>query len=59
MDTLPKDPVMRLSVVNTWLRDMYGSFDSLAEDKGIDKKELEDSLSAIGYAYDVDRNQFV
>ncbi len=59
MDTLPKDPVMRLSVVNTWLRDMYGSLDSLAEDKGIDKKELEDSLSVIGYDYDADRNQFV
>lgn len=37
MDTLPKDPVMLLSVVNTNLRDFYGSLDVFAGAKDVDK----------------------
>ena len=45
---LPSDPIMLLSVVNLKLRDFYPSLDALCE-----------ALSAVGYAYDAARNQFI
>ena len=56
---LPNDPVILLSVINTRLRDYYSSLDALCEDLNIDKEELEKKLSAIGYSYKPERNQFV
>ena len=55
---LPKDPVMLLSVINTNLRDHYKSLDDLCEAEGIEKADLEESLSAIDYHYDEAVNQF-
>lgn len=55
---LPKDPVMLLSVVNTKLRDLYGSLDDLCEDMDADRKEIEERLEAAGYHYDSKSNQF-
>ena len=59
MDNSPKDPIMLLSVVNTNLRDFYGSLDSLCEDKGVVKEELIAKLNSVGYEYNVERNQFI
>lgn len=56
---MPKDPVMLLSYVNTQLRDFYKSLDAFCEDRGLDRKELEDKLETIDYAYDPAANQFV
>lgn len=56
---IPKDPVMLLSYVNTQLRDFYRSLDAFCEDRDIDRKELEDKLEMIDYAYDPTANQFV
>ena len=56
---IPKDPVMLLSYVNTQLRDFYRSLDAFCEDRGLDRKELEDKLDMIDYAYDPAVNQFV
>ena len=56
---LPKDPVMLLSTVNMKLRDFYDSLEQLCQDLDVDRRELEDSLAAIGYRYDEERNQFV
>ena len=56
---LPKDPVMLLSYVNTQLRDFYRSLDAFCEDREVDRKELEDKLYMIDYAYDPAVNQFV
>ena len=58
-DTLPKDPMLLLSVVNTKLRDRYESLDALCEDLHISRKELVDKLRAVNYEYEKDRNQFV
>lgn len=55
----PKDPVMRLSFVNLKLRDYYKSLEDLCEDLDIDENELKDSLAAIDYHYDKEKNQFV
>lgn len=59
MDTLPKDPVMLLSVVNTNLRDFYGSLDDFCRAKYVDKSEIEEKLEKINYSYDATSNQFV
>ncbi len=56
---IPKDPVMRLSFVNLKLRDYYKSPEALCEDLELDLQELTDSLAAIGYHYDKEKNQFV
>ena len=59
MDSLPKDPIMLLSVVNTNLRDYYESLDELCDSKGIIKEELVKKLEMINYKYNENTNQFV
>lgn len=58
MSQLPKDPVMLLSVVNTKLRDFYSSLDEFCNAKDADKNEIVNALSAIGYEYNEESNQF-
>ena len=59
MDNLPKDPVMLLSVVNTNLRDFYGSFGDFCKAKEVDGKEIIDKFEKINYRYDAEKNQFI
>lgn len=56
---IPEDPAMRLSFVNLKLRDFYKDLEELCEDLDVDEKELTDSLAAIDYHYDKEKNQFV
>lgn len=57
--TLPKDPVILLSVVNTQLRDHYPSLEELAAAYMVDVQTLTRKLAAINYHYDQTKNQFV
>ncbi|MBR2045820.1 MAG: DUF4250 domain-containing protein [Agathobacter sp.] len=57
--SLPKDPVMLLSVVNTKLRDFYPNLEELAKAEGITVEEIENKLKAINYVYDESQNKFV
>lgn len=41
------------------LRDFYPSLDALCDDMDADKDALCKALSAVGYAYDAARNQFI
>ena len=50
--SLPKDPVMLLSVVNTKLRDYYPSLEELTKAEGITREEIENKLNLINYSYD-------
>lgn len=59
MNTLPKDPVMLLSVVNTNLRDYYSSLEEFCAAKDADMDEIIKSLEKIDYKYDKEKNQFV
>lgn len=59
MTNLPKDAILLLSVINTKLRDYYGSLDSLCEDMNEDKTDILHKLEDIGYEYDEKTNQFV
>lgn len=57
--SIPKDPVMLLSYINTQLRDFYPDLDDLCASLQIEKKQLEDTLDTIDYRYDKETNQFV
>ena len=59
MNTLPKDPVMLLSVINTKLRDDYPDLETLCKDLEIDQKETEKVLESIDYFYDREKNRFL
>lgn len=55
---LPQDPNILLSYVNTKLRDEYGSLSALCDGLDAEQTELEAKLAGVGYAYDLDTNQF-
>ena len=57
MNTLPKDPVMLLSFVNTQLRDHYPSLEEFAAIYQIDV--VISALKNIDYEYDPATNQFI
>lgn len=59
MASIPKDPVMLMSFLNTQLRDNYDSLDELCAVYDLDKAEISRKLDAIDYHYDSERNQFV
>ena len=56
---LPQDPVILLSYINLKLRDFYSSLEAFGDDTGEDIKLIVDTLSAIDYHYDKEKNQFV
>ena len=53
-----KDPYLLLSVVNTALRDSYGSLSDYAASEGVSAEEIINILNSIGYAYDETSNSF-
>ena len=55
---LPKDPVLLLSVVNTKLRDEYGSLDELCAALNEERTAIERTLAQLDYQYDPQQNQF-
>ena len=57
--TLPKDPVILLSFVNTELRDHYTSLDKFCHAHGADRAALEQKLGDIDYCYDAATTQFI
>lgn len=58
-NTLPSDPMILVSVVNTKLRDTYSSIDSLCDDLDVDKNELIGKLNKVNYKYNTEKNQFI
>ena len=56
--SLPKDPFMLLSFVNTKLRDEYSNFNKFCEENNVSKDEIEKVLESIGYCYDEKTNSF-
>lgn len=56
--TLPKDPFILLSYVNTQLRDSYASLEELCRAMDIEQEELSGVLKGIGYEYRPQNNQF-
>jgi hypothetical protein len=57
--TLPKDPVMLLSLINTKLRDYNSSLDDFCKENNLNEDEIKKKLEMIDYHYNEERNQFV
>lgn len=57
--TLPNDPFILLSFVNTKLRDECESLDDFCDRYEADKTSLTEKLGSLSYRYDPDANQFV
>lgn len=57
--SIPQDPMILLSYINTQLRDNYASLQALEEGLNIDIEALKEKLDAIDYQYDEKLNKFV
>lgn len=55
---LDMDPNILVSMVNMKLRDFYSNLDQYCEDVDINKDELINKLSKVGYEYNIELNQF-
>ena len=56
--SLPKDPYMLLSFVNTKLRDENSSLDEFCASQMVEKQEIISLLEKIDYFYDANKNAF-
>jgi hypothetical protein len=56
--TLPEDPMMLFSLVNTKLRDDYSSLAELCGALGVDESQLCARLAAAGFEYNAAQNKF-
>ena len=57
--SIPNDPVILLSYVNTQLRDFYTNLDDLCKSLQLSKEELIIKLKTIDYEYNEENNQFI
>lgn len=56
--SLPNDPVILLSYINTLLRDKYPSYEELCKSLCVSADDIEHKLNGIGYVYDPKTNSF-
>ncbi len=56
--SLPSDPVILFSYINTLLRDEYSSLDDLCKSLSVSKEEITEKLSSAGFYYSEDSNCF-
>ena len=56
--SVPKDPIILLSYVNTKLRDYYPNLDAFCDALEVDKNTLIEKLASINYFYDENQNCF-
>lgn len=56
--SLPSDPVMLMSYVNTKLRDEYPSLSDLCDDMQLSEDQLCQRLHEAGFDYDRAQNRF-
>ena len=56
--SLPNDPVILLSYINTLLRDEYPTFEELCKSLCISEDDSCSKLNGIGYVYDENTNSF-
>lgn len=56
--SLPNDPIILFSYLNTLLRDQYDSLDELCSSLCVQKDQIEEKLASIGFTYDTNSNSF-
>lgn len=59
MATIPNDPMMLLSFINTKLRDEYANLQLLCDDLELKPSDITTKLSSIDYSYNEELNRFV
>ena len=59
MTTIPNDPMMLLSYINTKLRDDYASLQLLCEDLQLKEEDITSKLASIDYSYNSELNRFL
>ncbi len=57
--SLPNDPFILLSVINTRLRDFYSSLEECCKAEGADPDTITKKMASVQYVYDPTKNQFV
>ena len=57
--TIPNDPMILLSYVNTQLRDFYPSLEEMGKSLDVDTESIKSKLSSIGYEYNSELNRFL
>ncbi|MCR5835195.1 MAG: DUF4250 domain-containing protein [Lachnospiraceae bacterium] len=57
--SIPKDPIMLLSYVNTQLRDFYPTLEDMCNSLDINQSELVEKLREVSYEYNKDLNKFI
>lgn len=55
---MPQDPILLMSIINTYLRDQYPHLEALCEDRELDAAEVRSRLEAAGFTYRPELNQF-
>ena len=58
MNNIPQDPIMLMSWLNLKLRDFYPDLDSLCDDLGLDRKEIEEKMKTAGFEYSEEHRKF-
>ena len=56
--SIPNDPAILLSYINTLLRDKYDDLEKLCDDMELDSSEITAKLGSIGYSYSEQQNRF-
>ncbi len=56
--SIPNDPFILYSYVNTALRDKYSSLEEFCRAEDVDQADLTQKLSDAGFAYDEQLNRF-
>lgn len=57
--SLPKDPIILLSFINTQLRDNFNSLEDLCYHFSVLPEDLIKKITSIDYIYDRSQNQFI
>lgn len=57
--SIPNDPAILLSYINTQLRDFYPSLEEFGKSKCVNIEEIKEKLLTIGYEYNKEQNRFV
>lgn len=57
--SIPSDPAILLSYINTQLRDFYPSLEELGKTLDVDPEKIKSKLASIDYKYDPVRNRFI
>lgn len=57
--SVPNDPIILLSYINTQLRDNYPSLSELCKSLNISEEIITQKLQSVNYEYDKQKNQFI